>query len=187
MTLSVVVALADGFEEIEAVVPIDVLRRAGLKLSTVGITGKIVMGAHGIPLTADQVWNDVATSTPDVLVLPGGMPGSKNLGNHVGLKSMTQRIAAADGYLVAICAAPAFTLGTWGLLAGRHATCYPGCETQFPANVKFRKDSVVVDGRIITACGAGVALDLSFVLVEILLGAETANEIRSGMQWMRRG
>ncbi len=187
MTLSVIVALADGFEEIEAVAPIDVLRRAGLKLSTVGITGKIVTGSHGVSLTADQGWSDVATATPDVLVLPGGMPGSKHLGEHPGLKTMAQRVAAANGYLAAICAAPAFTLGSWGLLADRNATCYPGCESLFPTDVKFRKDlGVVVDGRIVTACGPGVALDFSFALVELLLGAKAADDVRDAMQWNRR-
>ena len=185
MALSLIVALADGFEEIEAVIPIDVLRRAGLKLTTVGISGKIVTGSHGIALTADQTWDDVVNSTPDALVLPGGMPGSKNLGEHAGLRQMTERIVASGGWLAAICAAPAFTLGAWGLLSKRNATCYPGCETQFPADVNHRTDAVVVDGKIVTGRGPGAAFDFSLKLTELLVNPETADNLRSQMQYVR--
>ena len=179
---TVYVFLADGFEEIEAVTPIDVLRRAGLQLTTIGITGREIMGAHGIVLTADKTWNEAAESTPDVLILPGGMPGSKNLGDHAGLQNMAERVAKANGYLAAICAAPAFTLGPWELLSNRNATCYPGCESQFPPNVKYQTDAVVVDGHIITAKGPGVAMQFSMKLVEVLLNPETAKKIHEQMQ-----
>ncbi len=182
MTPNVLVVLAEGFEEIEAITPIDVLRRAGLRLMTVGLAGRTATGAHGIPLTADHAWNEVANSTPDVLVLPGGMPGSKNLGDHPGLKQMAERIAAGNGCLAAICAAPAFTYAAWGLLSGRSATCYPGCETQFPADVTYKSDTVVQDGRFITAKGPGVALEFSLRLVEHLCGREAATQLRAQMQ-----
>ncbi len=182
MTPSVLVVLAEGFEEIEAVAPIDVLRRAGMRLTTVGLSGRTVTGAHGIPLTADHIWSEVANATPDVLVLPGGMPGSKNLGNHEGLRRMAERIAAENGCLAAICAAPAFTYAAWGLLSGRGATCYPGCETQFPADVTYKNDAVIRDGRFITAKGPGVAMEFSFQLVEHLCGREAAIQLRVQMQ-----
>ena len=185
MTLSLIVALADGFEEIEAVTPIDVLRRAGLRVTTVGISGKIVTGSHSIAITADQTWDEVANSTPDVLLLPGGMPGSKNLGEHAGLKQMAERITASDGWLAAICAAPAFTLGAWGLLSKRNATCYPGCETQFSADTCYLKDVVVTDGKIITACGPGAAFDFSLKLVNLLVSPESAENLRSQMLYAR--
>ena len=179
--MTIIVALAEGFEEIEAVTPIDVLRRAGLNPTTVGLSGRSVTGSHGVVLTADQVWDDVAPSTPDVLVLPGGMPGSKNLGEHEGLRQMAQQVAAAGGWLSAICAAPAFTLAAWGLLAGHRATCYPGCESHFPAGVNYEKQPVVVDGRFVTACGPGVALDFSFKLVELLVDSKAADRLRTQM------
>jgi len=183
MTLSVIVALAEGFEEIEAVTPTDILRRAGLNVATAGLSGQTVTGAHGIVLAADQTWNDVASSTPNVLVLPGGMPGSKNLGKHQELRQMAERVDAAGGWLAALCAAPAFTLAAWGRLSGRRATCYPGCELQFPDDAKYEKQPVVVDGHIVTACGPGVAHDFSFTLIELLLNAETADRLRIQMQY----
>ena len=180
MSLSVVVALADGFEEIEAVAPIDILRRAGLNVVTVGISGCTVTGSRGVVLTVDRAWSDFPP--PNVLVLPGGMPGSKNLGEHAGLRQMAQQVALADGWLAAICAAPAFTLGAWGLLSGRQATCFPGCEEQFSADVTYRPDPVVVDGHIVTARGPGVALEFSFRLVELLQGIDIAARLRIQMQ-----
>ena len=183
MTLSVIVALADGFEEIEAVTPIDVLRRASLNLTTIALSGRTVTGSHGIVLTADRTWEDVAAVTPDVLVLPGGMPGSPNLGEHQGLRQMARHVAAANGWLTALCAAPAFTLAAWGLLAGRRATCFPGCETKFPADVRYEKESVVVDGRIVTASGPGAAHDFAFTLVELLVSGDAANRLRLKMQY----
>ena len=182
MTKSVIIVLADGFEEIEAVTPMDVLRRVGLNVTIVGLAGRNVTGSHGIVFTADQSWNDVSTLTPDVLVLPGGMPGSKNLGEHAGLKAMAERVAAAGGCLAAICAAPAFTLAAWGLLSGRRASCFPGCETQFPDDVKHQKDAVTVDGPVITARGPGAAMDFAFALVEYLLDAKTAADLKKRMQ-----
>jgi len=180
LSFTVYVVLAEGFEEIEAVTPIDVLRRAGLSVTTVGLSGKTVTGSHGIVLTADQTWDEVATLTPDVLLLPGGMPGSKNLGQHASLKEMATRVADS-GRLAAICAAPAFTLGSWGLLAGRKATCYPGFETQFPADVEFQAEPVVVDDRILTANGIGAAMEFSLQLVALLLDQTTAGKLRTQM------
>ncbi len=183
MSLSVIVALAEGFEEIEAVTPIDVLRRAGLNLLSVGLTDRTVTGSHGVVLTADKTWDEVAALTPDVLVLPGGMPGSKNLGDHSGLRQMAKRIVAADGWLAANCAAPAFTLAPWGLLSNRKATCFPGCEMQFPADVSYQNATVLVDGHIITARGPGATFDFSLKLLECLLNGGTAESLRSQMQY----
>ncbi|MCL2305510.1 MAG: DJ-1/PfpI family protein [Planctomycetaceae bacterium] len=181
MPHSVFVVLAEGFEEIEAVIPIDVLRRAGFDVTTVALARKTVTGSHAIALTADRTWDEVATSTPDLLLLPGGMPGSKHLGEHSGLKEMAERVANSDRYLAAICAAPALTLATWGLLSGREATCYPGTESHFPPNVKHQRASVVVDGKIITACGIGAAMEFSLQLVKLLANQEAAEKIRTQM------
>ena len=179
----VFVALADGFEEVEAMAPIDVLRRAGFDLVTVGITGQTVKSSRNVVVIPDKQWNDVAEMTPDLLVLPGGMPGSKHLGEHAGLKKMAERIAQADGYLAAICAAPAFTLATWGLLSGHRATCYPGYESQFPKDVTGVTDKVVVDRHIITSMGAGCAFDFSFALVEQFSGKTAVQKLKEQMMF----
>lgn len=183
MTPKIFVALADGFEEIEAVAPLDILRRAGFDVTAVSLAGRFVSGAHGVAIQADKTWDEVSETTPDMLVLPGGMPGSKNLGEHAGLAAMARRIAGAGGILAAICAAPAFTLAAWGLLAGHRATCYPGCEEQFPDDVVYVEDPVVVDGRIVTARGPGVVPDFAFALVEIFDG-NAATPLRRSMQFL---
>lgn len=183
MSKTILVALADGFEEVEAMAPIDVLRRAGFDLITVGITGQTATSSRGVVVVPDKKWNDVAEMTPDLLVLPGGMPGSKYLGEHGGLRKMAERIAAADGYLAAICAAPAFTLGAWGLLSGHRATCYPGCESQFPKDVTYVTDGVVVDRRKITSTGAGRAFDFSFAIVEQFAGAAAVQKLKEQMMF----
>lgn len=183
MTCSILIALADGFEEIEAVTPIDVLRRAGFDVLTVGLAASTVTGSHGVVFGVDRVWGDLAGATPDVLVLPGGLPGSKHLGEHRGLEAMARRVFAKNSSLLgAICAAPAFTLGAWGLLSGRRATCYPGCETRFPADVSYQDAPVVIDGNIVTARGPGVALDFALALVEQLSGAQAADNLKKQMQ-----
>lgn len=179
----IIVALADGCEEIEAITPIDVLRRAGLDVTTVGLISRTITGSHGIVLVSDKEWGDVTGTVPDALVLPGGMPGSKYLGEHPGLKDMALAVAKKGGLLAALCAAPAFTLGPWGLLAGRNATCYPGCETEFPGDVHYKKESVVVDANIITGSGPGAAMDFSFAIVQYLLDAQASAKLRIQMQF----
>lgn len=183
MSKKITIVLAEGFEEIEAVTPIDVLRRAGFDVTVVGLADRIVTGSHGVGFTTDKIWSEVAEEMPDVLVLPGGMPGSKSLGEHAGLKSMAERVAQANGVLAAICAAPAFTLASWGLLSGRRATCYPGCEGQFPNDVRHVTDAVVVDGLFVTARGPGAATAFSFALVELLAGVQKVEELKSQMQF----
>ncbi len=183
MTTKTLIILADGFEEIEAVVPLDILRRAGFDVTVASLGDRLVTGSHGISIQADQVWSDVSRVVPDLLVLPGGMPGSKNLGEHAGLRVMTRNVAESGGILAAICAAPAFTLGAWGFLSGRRATCYPGCEEQFPDDAVPCEDCVVVDGKIVTARGPGVAHDFAFALVEAVKGADFVQELRSSMQY----
>jgi len=163
------VILAEGFEEIEAAAPVDVLRRAGLDVQTVGLTGKQVRGSHGIIITADKTFDEICDKIPDVLVLPGGMPGSANLGKHKGLKELTENTAKKGNLVAAICAAPALTLAAWGLLNGRKATCYPGCETGYE-QVNWQSAPVVVDGNFITAQGPGVAIAFALGIVDVLLG-----------------
>jgi 4-methyl-5(b-hydroxyethyl)-thiazole monophosphate biosynthesis len=189
----VYVVLADGFEEIEAVAPVDVLRRAGFEAVTVGLTGKQVNGSHRITITADKTFDEVSGTVPDVLVLPGGLPGAVNLVRHSKLKELAGKVLKSDGYLAAICAAPAMTLAEWGLLGGRKAVCYPGCEMEYLDKADWQNDgnagnsaagnAVVVDGHFITGRGPGVALPFAFAVVETLRGKDAVKKLKEQMQF----
>jgi 4-methyl-5(b-hydroxyethyl)-thiazole monophosphate biosynthesis len=192
------VVLADGFEEIEAAVPIDILRRAGFNVVIAGLAGNLtekqVRGSHGITITADKEFDEVSEKVPDVLVLPGGMPGSENLGKHGKLKELAEKVLKSSGYLAAICAAPALTLAAWGLLEGKKAVCFPGSEAAYLDKADWQNDiaaksgtvgdSIVVDGHFITGRGPGVALEFSFAVVETLRGKEAAAKLKKQMQFV---
>lgn len=174
------VVLADGFEEIEAVTPIDVLRRAGVEVVTAGLAGARVVGSHGIALEADTTIAD-APSDVDVVVLPGGMPGAENLGKSAAVRDLVERVHAAGKRVAAICAAPAMALGRTSVLAGKRATCYPGFEKHLPGGVVHSDERVVVDGLVVTSRGPGTALEFSLTLVEQLVSREKADQLRAGM------
>jgi len=176
----IVVVLAEGFEEIEAVTPIDVLRRAGLDVVIAGVGATAVQGAHGVTYQCDVALEDIQ-STPRAIVLPGGLPGSENLGKSGAVKELTLRVHESGGICAAICAAPAYTLAKFGLLDGRTATCYPSFEKEFDSSTKPSEDRVVVDGNIVTSRGPGTSLEFSLKLAEILAGADTAKELQDGM------
>lgn len=172
--------LAPGFEEIEAVSTIDILRRAGLPVASVSITGDLrVVGAHGIAIEADVLYPDVDFNNADMLILPGGMPGTKNLNVHEGLKATLLSFAAAGKPLAAICAAP-MILGQLGILDGKEATCYPGNEIHLKG-ARLSEYMVVQDGAIITASGPGVAADFALQIVTSLLGEEKADEVTKAL------
>ncbi|MDR0361891.1 MAG: DJ-1/PfpI family protein [Planctomycetota bacterium] len=176
MAKKAAVLFTDGFEEVEAITPVDILRRAGVETVVAGVGTKEPTGAHGIRVHADVGVDDLAGDL-DLLVLPGGMPGAKRLGASVAARALAE-LLAADGRLIgAICAAPVYTLAAWGFLAGRSATCYPGMESEFPKDVRFRPDPVVADGNFITSRGVGTALDFSLALVAALFGGNAANEM----------
>jgi 4-methyl-5(b-hydroxyethyl)-thiazole monophosphate biosynthesis len=174
--------LAEGFEEIEAVTALDVLWRAGVQVTLAGLAAATVKGAHDLAVTADTTLDRVRSATYDAVILPGGMPGSKNLGASSTVRDIAVRHAAAGKIVAAICAAPAFTLGKFGLLDGRKATCYPGCEQEFPASVVFTPDKVVTDGNVVTSRGPGTALAFAFELVRLLVDAATAEKLAAAMQ-----
>ncbi len=168
--------LANGFEEIEALCPLDLLRRAGLEVTTVGIGGEMICGAHGISVAADIPDTLFADSSPDMLILPGGMPGAKNL-DESRVVDAALRVAARKGaYLAAICAAP-MVLGRRNLLDGKRATCFPGFEGEL-AGATVAEERVVRDGNVITAKGMGVALEFGLALVAALKGEEAAAALR---------
>ena len=173
--------LAEGFEEIEAISVVDILRRAGISAKTISITGnKVVLGAHGIPVVADNVFEDEDFSKAEMLVLPGGMPGASGLDAHKGLRELILSIAKANKPLAAICAAP-LVYGNLGLLKGKQATCYPGFEKFLEGADLTREKAVVRDGLLITAEGPAAASAFALEIVTFLLGKEQAAEIAKGM------
>jgi len=172
--------LAPGFEEIEAVSTLDILRRAGLDVASVSITGDLkVIGAHGIAIEADCLYPDIDFKNADMIILPGGMPGTKNLNVHEGLKSAIINFAHAGKPLAAICAAP-MILGQLGLLENKEATCYPGNEIHLKG-ATISEYMVVQDGTIITAAGPGVAAEFALQIVTFFLGIEKAEEISKSL------
>ncbi|MBR2354718.1 MAG: DJ-1/PfpI family protein [Clostridia bacterium] len=168
--------LAEGFEEVEALAPLDLMRRAGLSVVTVGIGGKQITGAHGITVLSDLADTDYADQNPDMIFLPGGMPGTLNLAASQTVLNAIRQADANGRYIAAICAAPSI-LGDLGLLKGKQATCYPGFEDRLRGAIPSEK-TVVLDGSILTAKGMGVATDMGLTIVELLCGKEKADALR---------
>lgn len=174
--------LADGFEEIEGLTVVDVLRRAGVETATVSVTGKKnVTGSHGIVVQADVLFEEADPAAAELLVLPGGMPGTLHLAAHEGLGRLLKEHAAAGKKLAAICAAPS-VLGGLGLLAGESAACYPGFEEKLAgADVKY--EPVVVSGNITTSRGMGTAIPFALALAAQMRDPETAEKLGHGIIW----
>lgn len=172
----ILLLLADGFEETEALVPLDLLRRGKLDVKTVGITGKTVTGAHGIAVTADLLPREVKGKI-DALILPGGMPGALNLDGSSDVDRLIEKTRADGGRLAAICAAP-LVLGRRGLLSGKRAVCFPGFENELGGAVRSNK-RVETDGDVTTAVGMGAAYEFGLALLALLAGRETAERVRS--------
>jgi len=180
MNKKIAVHLAEGFEEIEAVSIIDVLRRAGLDVVTISVTGKLeVNGAHQIKVLADELFENVDYSRIYMIVLPGGMPGASNLNAHEGLKAQIVRFNDANKPLAAICAAP-LVYGNLGILHSRQAVCYPGFE-KYLKGAEVLSVPVVESGNVITGRGPGVAIQFALKLVEKLVSAEKAELLAGQM------
>ncbi len=174
------VFLADGFEEIEALAPVDILRRAGIKVETVGVTGKTVMGSHSIPVTADIEISQVGTDELEAIVLPGGIPGTPNLEKSPEVQKFIDYCAENNKYICAICAAPSI-LGHKGLLKGKKATAYPTFQSELDG-ATVPEQPVVCDGNIITAKGAGVSLKFGAMITSKFAGEQKAMAILASMQ-----
>ncbi len=173
----VLMFLADGFEEIEGLTTVDILRRAGEDITTVSIEGgKVIKGAHNIKLYADDVIDEVDLASFDAVVLPGGMPGTTNLANNEKVVDTVKEYAKAGKLVAAICAAP-FILGQAGVLDGKKASVYPGFEDKL-TGATYVKNEVVKDKNIITAPGMGKALDFALEIVAYLQNADAAKKIR---------
>lgn len=177
----VYILLADGFEEAEAIVPADLLRRAGVEVALTGVTGKVVTGAHGIAVQCDLELEQVNQEELELLMLPGGLGGVQNIGASPAAMALVKSAADSGRYVAAICAAPSL-LGTLGLLNGCKAVCYPGMEGTMGADAQ-KGHSVVVDGRFITGEGPGAAFDFGLQLVETLKGADAARQVSHDACW----
>ena len=174
------VILADGFEEIEALTVVDLLRRAQIFVDTVSATEEYtVHGAHGINVQTEDLFDEVNFVESDMIVLPGGMPGTTHLNEHAGVRRVVKDFYEEGKYVAAICAAPT-VLGNLGILKGKRITCYPTVENQIQGAVITRLPAQV-DGNIITGRGAGTAIDFALKLIEVLAGPEKAKEIRDGI------
>lgn len=170
------VLLADGFEEVEALTVVDLLRRAKIYVDTVSITEEyIVHGAHGINVQTEDLFEEVNFVEFDMIVLPGGMPGTTSLNDHSGVRRVVKDFCENGKQVAAICAAPTI-LGGMGLLKGKKATCYPTMEAQLQGAVITRAP-VTVDGNIITSRGMGTAIDFALKLIELLSSKEKSQEI----------
>ena len=175
--------LANGFEETEAIAPLDLLRRAGADVKTVAVGTEtcVVTGSHGITVTADAHEANADFSDAEMVILPGGLPGAHNLFASEYVKTALLTADKNGGYLAAICAAP-YVLGQHGFLRGKKATCYPGFEDKLTGAVKV-SDPVAVDGKIITAEAMGAAIPFGLALVTALYGKEAADKIASAIYY----
>ncbi len=176
----VYVFLADGFEEMEALAPIDLLRRVGVEVTTVGVGGTVIRGAHNVAFTADTDGEGLDFADVDCVILPGGMPGTTNLDESPMVEACLKVAAEKNAIISAICAAPS-VLGHKGLLKGKRATCFPGFEEDL-TGAEYTGKPVEKDGNIITARGAGVALEFALCLVAEIKGEEEAKALRESLQ-----
>lgn len=177
--LDVVVPLAPGFEEVEAVAIVDVLRRAGLRTVFAGLAAGPVTGSHGIAVVPDATLDDVLSSAARAVVLPGGMPGAAHLRDDPRVGALLARVHAAGGVVAAVCAAP-IALGKAGLLRGRRATCYPGFEGEL-TGATIVADRTATDGRVVTGRGPGAALEFALAVVALLKDEATARKLAEQM------
>jgi 4-methyl-5(b-hydroxyethyl)-thiazole monophosphate biosynthesis len=178
----VLVPLAEGFEEIEAVTVVDLLRRAGIEVCTASLDGPQVTGSHGITVLADEALDAVLAEDFDMIVLPGGMPGARHLENDARIISLLRRCAAAGRYTAAICAAPG-VLAHAGLLDERAATSFPGfLDADSAPGIRLREEPVVIDGTVATSRGPGTALAFGLALIELLEGVAARERVQERLQ-----
>ncbi|OGO85151.1 MAG: hypothetical protein A2Y22_06740 [Clostridiales bacterium GWD2_32_59] len=181
----VYIFLAEGFEEIEVVTPIDIIKRAGIDIRMISISDRLeVLGAHGMTIVADETFDEADFFDAEMFILPGGKKGTENLAKHDELRSLIIEKNEQNKYIAAICAAPAI-LGQMGLLQDKVATCYPGNEGMLKG-AKLSDNNVVTDGNIITSRGPGTAQNFGLRIVKILKGKEVAEKLNEAMLFKRR-
>ena len=174
--------LATGFEDIEALIPLDIMRRAGVDFKTVSVTGSLVVeSAHGVKIEADMLIEDADFGDADLLMLPGGLPSATNLNAHAGVRKALVEHNVRGKMIGAICAAP-MVLGGLGMLEGKRATCYPGFE-KYLEGAEYTNELCTVDGNITTGEGPAAALPYAYKLLAALTDAKTADGIADGMMY----
>lgn len=174
--------LAQGFEEVEALTVVDILRRAKFEVTTVSVTEDLfVTSSHNVVVKADKMFRELEPELPDMIFLPGGMPGTLNLGAHEGLKQLILDAVSQEKIMAAVCAAPS-VYGQMGLLKGRKATCYPGFEEQL-LGAEYLGEPVVVDGNFVTSQGMGTCIPLGLKLVELLSSEEDAIKVKNSIRY----
>jgi 4-methyl-5(b-hydroxyethyl)-thiazole monophosphate biosynthesis len=178
MIKKVLVPIADGIEELEAVTIIDILRRAEIDVTVASVGTRQITASRGVKIVTDALIADCVNEVYDLIVLPGGLPGADNLRDSAELTRMLKDQAASDRLYAAICASPACVLKAHGLLKDKKATCYPSMQSQLPNS---QTDNVVVDGNCITSQGPATAMEFALKLVELLAGADIANEIAKAL------
>jgi len=179
---TVLVPLAQGCEELEAVTIVDLLRRAGITVVTAGLDGEPVQASRGVTLVPDVELDEALRQDYDMVVLPGGLPGADNLDQDPRVQRLLKDMAKSGKFTAAICAAPK-VLANAGLLAGKAATSFPGALDQAAlAGLSYREEPVVTDGKVITSRGPGTAMDFALTLIETLAGRETRDEVESKLQ-----
>ena len=177
----VLVPLAQGCEELEAITIIDLLRRAGIEVISAGLDAENIIASRGVKLIPDTDLESALKDDYDMIVLPGGLPGADHLDNDERLKSALQKMSNEDKYIAAICAAPK-VLANAGLLAGKTATSYPGfLDGPGLSGITLSDEAVVRDGNIITSRGPGTAMDFALELIMVLLGKDKRDEVESGL------
>lgn len=179
---TVLVPLARGCEELEAVTVVDLLRRAGINVVTAGLDDQPVTASRGMVLVPDMTLDQALGQDYDMVVLPGGLPGADHLDNDARLAGLLKQMAADGKYTAAICAAPK-VLASTGLLNGKRATSYPGVlQSGSVPGMDYVEQAVVTDGKVITSRGPGTAMDFALELIEVLAGTDTRNEVELGLQ-----
>ncbi|MBL7077817.1 MAG: DJ-1/PfpI family protein [Kiritimatiellae bacterium] len=174
------IPLADGVEEMEAVIVADTLRRARWEVVLAGLKPGVVTASRGVKLQPDTTWADIDPATFDILVLPGGAGGATHLASDSRVTEALHAFRAADKWIAAICAAPAVVLHAAGITLARRATCYPGMEAGLQGT-DWQNERVVVDDQIVTSRGPGTSFEFALTLIRLIDGDEAANEVASGM------
>ena len=178
---SVLVPLAEGCEELEAVTIIDLLARAGVEVVSAGLTSGTVKASRGVVITPDTTLDEALKRDFDMIVLPGGLPGADYLNEDPRIQTLIKKMATEGRYVAAICAAPKVLL-TAGVLAGKQATSYPGAlDALDTSEIDYREERVVQDGRVITSRGPGTAMEFTLALIENLMGKEKRDEVAKGL------
>lgn len=177
MAKKAVIILATGFEEIEAVTVIDILRRAGIKITVAGLDSLSVTGSHGIKVAADKELGGLKPDF-DALILPGGMPGALHLHNSKKVNDFIKNMSSRGVVIAGICAAPSVVMSPLGLLENKNATCYPGDQIDFGKSTKYKNKTVVIDDNIITSQGPATAMEFAFAIVEKLIGKNTVKKLK---------